>query len=368
MADEEVKTADEMVSPGALAAAAAADAVKAKSFSTVGKWASEFVGKQPPPRPVLLAQSVQWVDGEAVVDPGAAWMPAGRLGLVASAGGKGKTAVLMHLAAHVAAGIDWCGLKVVKRGAVALVLGEEDEGECHRRLNDAWRSMPDGSWQRAAAQTLVLPLAGTGNNQLVAESPMARTVEASPRAEELAAYLEASAPEGGFALVVVDPFARFAGTSAETDNASATRTMEVLEKLTKLRGDPTVLVAHHTKKRGKDDAGADLVELIRGSSAIKDAARWAVLLEADAPDESGKGRAVLRIVKSNYTSTAYAVELVTRYGIPESGKVRPVRELDAEKTEMKSGGGGKAPKNPGKGSTLQAGAEAHEKRVGPRDV
>ena len=365
MADEELMAADAVASPEAKSKAAAASAAASKALKTVGKWASEFVGKQPPPRPVLLARSVQWVKGEAVVDRGAAWMPAGRLGLVASAGGKGKTAVLMHLAAHVAAGVDWCGLKVVKRGAVALVLGEEDEGECHRRLEDAWRSMPDGAWQRAAAQTLVLPLAGTGNNQLVDESPKAGTVEASPRANELAAYLEASAPEGGFALVVVDPFARFAGTSAETDNASATRTMEVLELLTKLPGKPTVLVAHHTKKRGKDDAGADLVELIRGASAIKDAARWAVLLEADAPDESGKGRAVLRIVKSNYTSTAYAVELVTQYGIPESGKVRPVRELDAEKTKTKGGGGGKAPKNPGK---VAAGAEAHEKRLRPGEV
>ena len=61
-----------------------------------------------------------------------------------------------------------------------------------------------------------------------------------------------------------------------------------------------------------------------------------MLLEADEPDDAGRGRAVLRIVKTNRTSTAYAVEMVTQYGIPESGKARSVRELDAEADERKA--------------------------------
>jgi hypothetical protein len=69
-------------------------------------------------------------------------------------------------------------------------------------------------------------------------------------------------------------------------------------------------------------------------------------------DSDGEGTAVLRIVKSNYTSTAYAVELKTHHGIPQSGKVRRVTDLDAERTETKSAKapkpngerGGKAPK------------------------
>ena len=359
MADEELKTVADAVSPGALAAAAAADAVKAKSFSTLGKWAATFINEPPEPMRVLLARIVTGKGSETVAKHDAAWMPAGVLGLLASPGGKGKTALLLHLAGHVAAGAEWCGLEVVEPGAVALVVGEEDLHECHRRLRRVWDRMPSDARSKAAARTLVLPLAGTGDNRLVNEDPVNRTVTKSPRAEELITYLKASAPDGGWSLVVVDPLSRFAGMNAETDNASATSTMTVLEELTKLPGDPTVLVAHHTRKRNKEDG--DPVELIRGSSAIKDAARWAVMLDADPEDDDGKRRAVLRIVKSNRTSQAYAVEMVTRYGIPESGKVRPVRELDAEKTETRTNGdGGGRAKKPSKTET---GARANEQRT-----
>jgi RecA-family ATPase len=281
-------------------------------------------------------------------------MPLGKLGLLVSPGGKGKTALALHLAGHVAAGVRWCGLEVVSPGAGALVVGEEDRDECHRRIKDAWAQLPEDGRRRAAARTLVLPLAGTGDNRLVTENPLDRNVTESERARELRKYLEAKAPkDGGWKLVVVDPFSRVAGTSAETDNASATRTMEVLELLTKLPGDPTVLVTHHTRKRGKDEG--DPVELIRGSSAIKDAARWAAML-----DSNGEGRAVLRIVKSNYTSTQYGVELVTHDGIPQSGKVRLVTELDAQRDAERtdSGGSGRAAR----------GSKPNGNRLGPGEV
>ena len=166
---------------------------------------------------------------------------------------------------------------------------------------------------------------------------------------------------------MVDPFSRFAGMDAETDNAAATRTMEVLEELTKLRGDPAVLVTHHTRKRAKEDGGGDPVELIRGASAIKDAARWVAMLDADPEDDDGKRRAVLRIVKSNYTSTAYAVEMKTRYGAPVSGKVRPVSELDADGAERKAAAAD-AKKAATDAKKAKTGAEANERRIGPGGI
>jgi hypothetical protein len=332
MADGELMAVDAVASERAKSEAASAET--ARALKTVGTWVADFIDQPAPALPVLLALRTRRAGAEVLVAPQDAWMPAGRLGIVASPGGKGKTALLMHLAGHVAAGQTWCGLEVVRPGAVALVLGEEDLGECHRRLRRAWEQMSTQARQDAAARTLVLPLAGTGDNRLVRELPGG--VEKSPRAEELVAYLQAAAPKDGWSLVVVDPFSRFSGMHAEVDNASATSTMAALEELTKLPGGPAVLVTHHTRKRGNEGgSGIDLVELVRGASAIKDAARWVAMLDADPSGEDGKGRAVLRVLKSNYTSTAFGLELETMYGAPTSGRPRLVAELDVADAEKK---------------------------------
>ena len=374
MADEELKTVADVASEKAKSEAAAASAETSKALKTVGTWAAAFIDKPAPALPVLLARKMRGTCADPLVDPQDAWMPAGRLGIVASPGGKGKTALLMHLAGHVAAGGKWCGLDVVLPGAVAIVLGEEDLGECHRRLQRAWEHMTPKARQDAAARTLVLPLAGTGDNRLVLE-PHGAPVEKSPRAEELVAYLQAEAPPGGWRLVVVDPFARFAGMNAETDNASATSTMTTLEELTKLPGDPTVLVAHHTRKRGKDEGGMDLVELVRGASAIKDAARWVAMLDADPPGEDGKGRATLRVVKSNYTSTAFGLELETMYGVPTGGRPRLAAELDAEADVRKNAAAVAAAEKKKaadaekkKAADAEKNAVANGRRLGPGNV
>ena len=178
--------------------------------------------------------------------------------------------------------------------------------------------------ETAARRMLVLPLAGTGNNRLVDETP-GQGAERSERATELLELLRKRAPKGGWSLVVVDPFARFAGMDAEKDNASATETMTVLEELTTLPGGPSVLVAHHTRKGAdKDDDQADLV---RGSSAIRDSARWVGMLR-----NVGNGLK-LEIVKSNYTRQDQALELSTKAGIVTSGCVTANGKAAAAKAE-----------------------------------
>ena len=322
MADQDLVPAAAAVSPEAKAKAEAAareiERERGRSMDGLAVWANELLVGTPPARPVLLAtsQPKSAPDGELVVEPGAAWMPAGRLCLLVSPGGRGKTAVLLSLAAHVAAGEKWCGLHVVRPGAVALVFGEEDRDELHRRL-DASMPVDARARETAARRMLVLPLAGTGNNRLVDETP-GQGAERSERATELLELLRKRAPKGGWSLVVVDPFARFAGMDAEKDNASATETMTVLEELTTLPGGPSVLVAHHTRKGAdKDDDQADLV---RGSSAIRDSARWVGMLRNVVLSDGNNGLK-LEIVKSNYTRQDQALELSTDAGIVTGGCV-----------------------------------------------
>lgn len=150
------------------------------TLDQIGRWSSSFVGPAPE-REYLLRHK------------NGGFMPAGKLCLLASPGGKGKTALLMHLAIHVAAGRPWLGLDVVKPGAVAMVLGEEDAEEVHRRLNASCGGSPP------PPNVLVLPLAGHGSRRLVDDAGVTEHFYA------LRDYLVKSAPEGGWRLVIVDP-------------------------------------------------------------------------------------------------------------------------------------------------------------------
>jgi hypothetical protein len=335
------------------ATAEAAEAKAKRAFENLAVWADAFVDAEPPPRPALLAHRLN------DTGPEVAWMPAGKVCLLASAGGKGKTAVALQLAGHVASGEKWHGLTVRRPGAVAVIVGEEDRDECHRRIREAWKSLPDDKRRLAARNVVVLPLAGTGSNRLIEEAWDGASGGRSARAAELFGFLERAIKDrgeaaehvgegwkDGWALVVFDPFSRFAGMEAETNNAAATRTMEEIERFTTLPGSPAVLVTHHTRKGSAD---SDPVDTIRGSSAIKDAARWAGVLESiGTADDAGNGRVALRVVKSNYTATRWGLSLATRNGIPTGGAVRPDEELRAkdgkgEAADPKRGSGGNAP-------------------------
>ena len=335
----------------------AAEVEKARSFGELGKWAAKLLADPAPPMPVLLARDVTRNGTDVVVLDSEAWLPAGLLGLLASPGGKGKTGVLMHMAAHVAAGAEWCGLKVVKPGAVALVLGEEDEGECHRRLKRIFDSMSEEDRRVAAARTLVLPLGATGNNRLVDEVRNGPP-EQNARAKELLAYLTAKAPEGGWSLVVIDPLARFAGFTAEIDNAAATASVEVLESLTRLVGKPVVLVSAHTKKAGKDSDPTDPAEMIRGASALKDGPRWVATLEAGEEDEDGKTLATIRIVKSNRVSKRWGLQLEMLKGLPSKGEPKLAAELRTKKEDP----GGEKPGKKKDNGNAAAGAKENDRR------
>ena len=373
MADEELMPAAEVASEKAKNEAAAAEKVKAeadaeerRSFPKLGRMVSDFIDQPAPSLPVLLARKAKVTRNrreETTMEP---WMPAGVLGMIASPGGVGKTNLLLSLAGHVAAGVDWCGLKVMQSGAVAIVLGEEDDGECQRRIQWSWNVLDPDARSRAAARTLVLALAGTGDNRLVEENKQTGP-QKSKRAEDLVAYLKQKGAElGGWSLVVVDPFARFAGMDAEKDNASATSTITVLEELLRLPGSPTVLFSHHCRKGKKEDEGTDPVEMIRGSSAIKDGARWVAMLERRTTDADGNGQAVLRVVKTNRTSWDYALELKTLKGVVTGGEPKLVADIRAERAaENGSGRGGKTDPKPKAGG---AGAEANERRQIPGAV
>jgi len=259
----------------------------------LGKWPNE----RPAPRKWLVTRPDE--DGKRT-----GVLPLGKVGLLAGAGAAGKSWLTTQLAVAVAAGARWVGLEVDTPGRVLLVLGEEEEEEAKRRLHYAGEMMALTHEQKARAEQnlVVLPMAG----RAVALTTSLDGGETGqlPETDLLRELRRRLTEDGRWALVVLDPLARFAGADVETDNAAATRFIQVLEQLAQAPGGPTVLVTHHTTKTarregpGNSDAAAATAQ--RGASALTDGVRWQANL-AGGERFPGVPRIIeFRVVKTNY--------------------------------------------------------------------
>ena len=266
---------------------------------------------KPPRRRWLLEREGEGGDAGSFVG----FLPLGKVGMLAAAGGVGKTMALVQLALSVATGRPWLGDFTVPAssvGHVLLALGEEDAEEAHRRLYNAFRAMwpsdderhaseRSAAMQLAAERITVVPLSGVPCS-LVTTSSTTRTTEESTALAGLRELLENAGHD--WSLVVLDPLSRFAGVETETDNAAATRFVQAVETLVTVRGNPTVLLAHHTTKgsRGEEGENASDTTDARGASAITDGVRWVARLSPVKRSENDPvpGRATLSLTKSNY--------------------------------------------------------------------
>ncbi len=216
-------------------------------------------------------------------------VPLGKVGIFAAAGGVGKTMASLQLALSVATGKPWLGehgftVPAKCQGRVLLALGEEEIDEVRRRLFHAAQAMSltEKDQLLARERVVVLPLAG--KHVALTRAPNADGVE-TDAAKALRDKLHHEAGDEGWRLVVLDPLARFAGPEAEKDNAAATRFIETIEQFCQVKGNPTVLVVHHSAQhaRGGDpskaDPNRDASQLARGATGITDGARFVLTLE-----------------------------------------------------------------------------------------
>lgn len=263
--------------------------------------APEWLAEAPPRRLFVLHDRHADERRDAAGERGVGVLPRGIVALLAAAGGTGKTFALVALALSVVSGKRWLnhyrpgdGM----HGRAVLILGEEPLIEVRRRIHTVASAMGVRWSAEIAERLLILPGAGLSTlalTQAEAHGIAART----PFAASLRAYLEAHAGPGWDA-VIMDPLSRFAGPDVETDNAAATRLIQVLESLVALPGNPAVVIAHHTKKPGMKGERKDAGD-IRGSSALVDGARWAAMLERLPPVPGlDRGHLRLSVVKGNY--------------------------------------------------------------------
>ena len=244
---------------------------------------ADWYTKPPPPR--------EWLLRDARTNEQRGWLPQGKAGLLIAEGGAGKTMGLVQAAIAVSKGGAWFGtFPVEKPGRVFMLLGEEEADEARRRIYSGHAGV---GAPPADGMIEILPMSGEDCSFLTTDE-YGRTIETA-FIGEIRDYLVKTGPWG---LIVAEPLSRVGGPDAETDNAAATRLVQVFESIVKLTG-ATVLGAHHTNKPGRGGV-AVTASASRGLSALIDGFRWAASMSARKTEAMGEV-VTLEVVKSNYS-------------------------------------------------------------------
>lgn len=308
--------------------------LREKLESAVVTLTAEYLTTPPAPRDWLLMRP-----DDTAREGAAGVFPAGKVGMLAAAGGAGKTAALVRLALAVATGRPWFdgGWFPPTRGRVLLALGEEDADEIKRRVYNTALQMNLDAAQRAnaIANITALPLAGIPL-PFVQQGQNGNAVE-TEGLDAIRDILEKHAGDG-WRLLIFDPLSRFASSDAEKDNAQATRLIQAFECLTSVKGGPGVLVAHHTSQQSRKDGDAS-TSAARGVTALTDGVRWVASLTTRSeapPDKKPEGwqakwhRTELALTKTNYGPPAKPLYLVNDGGVLRAEKAAEAEERQPE--------------------------------------
>lgn len=268
----------------------------------------EKAGK-PPPSPLAFTLSA-WdaADAYAGEAPPQEWLighvlPRRTAGLLASAGDTGKSFTAAELCLRVTRGplggtsLEWpiLGGMVASYGAAVFITAEDSRGSVHRRI----RALdPDGQRQAKREHPLyIVPLPDAGGPFPLVVEERGKAVM-TPQFEALREQLRAI-PD--LALVVLDPLQTFVHADINADPMFAAITMSALNMLAAETG-ATILATHHTRKEKEAPKSAqEARHLIRGSSALVDQSRFAVVLWT--PDEPDV-RKICKALDADYAPNA----------------------------------------------------------------
>ena len=274
----------------------------------------DWLGTSPPEAKVMLRNP-----------DGSPFARAQRVGAIVAPGGTGKTFALIDLAVSIACGGPWLDTyRVEQRGKVFLGLGEEDNDEIRRRAHAVARRF--GEYDRECIEDNLYPAGFMGQRVGLMERGHDGNMVPSTWYRQLRETLEKHGP---WRAIILDPWSRWGGPDAENDAHAATVGISLLESLLMLPGEPSVFVAHHTRKLiagAKADANNT-----RGSSAFIDGVRWSCELS-----RRGASKLLqLEVTKTN--NTVPGPKLVLSRG--KGGTLRPATPVEiAEADEAERGG------------------------------
>lgn len=203
------------------------------------------------------------------------FVQAGKHQLLVAEGGAGKTFMMLDLALKVSAKEDgdaWCGMPVMRQGAVVILTTEDDKDELHIRLSDM---DPDGSKRKRAGDNLIiLPTINSGGSFAVVDKDP-KTQEARPSRKWLEFFsLLKQIPN--LQLVVIDTL----NSVLHGEENSATVINEFIRVVSQVGGDlgAALIVIHHIRKQGDEPIrnAEQMAAASRGSSAILSSFRGAI--------------------------------------------------------------------------------------------
>jgi RecA-family ATPase len=272
-----------------------------------------YLDECPPPNKALMTIG----DSQDLV------IPQGKVGLILAEGGVGKTLLNVDLAICQAIGRRFLDLyDVSEPGNVLLALAEEDEPDIRRRLYNAACVLKLTTQERnlVMKRLVFLPLSGKQVSLLRNDKGL---VHFTSFKEVLFSFIEKLNRE--WKLIILDPLSRFAGYETEVSACAATTFIEVLEELTQVPGNPTVICSHHTNKSSRVSKNNNAIAS-RGSSALTDGARFVLFLES-----IGLGNEHLRLLwaKSNYSVRHDPVNLIKDSST--HGAIRAMKDDELEK-------------------------------------
>ena len=254
----------------------------------LGDWdaLSVFVGDAPPQK---------WLVSGAI--------PRGVAGIIAAAGDTGKSFTMMELCLRVTSrpigGLipeyPILGGLVQSFGAAVFMTAEDGRGSVHRRL----RALdPEGERQAQRHYPFyMVPLPDAGGPFPIVAEERGKIV-ATPQFDALRERLRQIRD---LALIVIDPLQCFVHADVNADPQAAALTMAMLNMVA-AETSATVLVTHHVRKENESPKSAqEARNIIRGSTALVDQARFAIVLWT--PDER-EGRKMCKQLGADYAPNA----------------------------------------------------------------
>ncbi len=207
-------------------------------------------------------------------------LPLGVPGLVAAAGGLGKSYLALDLAFRIATGAPRSGMdfnpeqpifggEVSEFGTAVVFAAEDDRGTIHERLEAL-----DPGQKRARDRLRVIPLPDAGGARALFANDR-EGYKTTPEFEAVRAWLK-TLPD--LRLVVFDPLQTMVAADITAKPEAGQFVMSTLGTLAVELG-ATVLVTHHLKKTDSPIEGPEEARAaIRGTTALVDGVRWVYAL------------------------------------------------------------------------------------------